>query len=433
MNDFAKYLVAFIAIIIQNVAASNISSSGEKSVFAHFIVGNAASMTLEDWKSDIALAQTAHIDGFALNIASNDGTNDAILNIAYEAAETLNFKMFLSFDYASTGAWSSSAVISTINKYKTYSAQFHYSGKPLVSTFIGSSNKGDWANIKEQTGCFFMPDWTDLGTPEVVAAETVIDGAFSWDAWPNGPNNKTTISDTEYKSSLESKPYMMPVSPWFYTNLPQWDKNWLWRGDDLWYERWLQVLDINPALVEIISWNDFGESHYIGPIYEMGIPSGASWYVDGMKHDGWRALLPFFIDAYKSGELNAKPTEDVLSFWYKITPNTAGGTGGTTGNTASQGQTIYPVSEVSEDLIFVSVIAKNTATLSIQIGGTSSITSFPISAGPNFYSIPMGKSSGSPIFTLSRNNKTVKNVTGPTILQTATNGLVNFNAYSGSA
>jgi hypothetical protein len=26
-------------------------------------------------------------------------------------------------------------------------------------------------------------------------------------------------------------PYMMPVSPWFFTNLPGYKKNWIWRGD----------------------------------------------------------------------------------------------------------------------------------------------------------------------------------------------------------
>lgn len=33
---------------------------------------------------------------------------------------------------------------------------------------------------------------------------------------------------------------MMPISPWFFTNLPGYDKNWLWRrGDMLWYDRWV--------------------------------------------------------------------------------------------------------------------------------------------------------------------------------------------------
>lgn len=41
-------------------------------------------------------------------------------------------------------------------------------------------------------------------------------------------------------------PYMMPASPWFYTNLPGYDKNWLWRGDDLWYDRWVEIIYNEP-------------------------------------------------------------------------------------------------------------------------------------------------------------------------------------------
>ena len=44
---------------------------------------------------------------------------------------------------------------------------------------------------------------------------------------------------------------MMPVSPWFYTNLPQYKKNWVWRGDDMWHNRWQQVLKVQPQFVEV--------------------------------------------------------------------------------------------------------------------------------------------------------------------------------------
>jgi Glycosyl hydrolase family 71 len=44
---------------------------------------------------------------------------------------------------------------------------------------------------------------------------------LSWDAWPAGPNDKDNSTDVQYLNALAGKPYMMPVSPWFYTNLPQ--------------------------------------------------------------------------------------------------------------------------------------------------------------------------------------------------------------------
>lgn len=41
-------------------------------------------------------------------------------------------------------------------------------------------------------------------------------------------------------------------------------RNWIYRSDDnLYASRWQQILDssFDPELVQIISWNDYGESH----------------------------------------------------------------------------------------------------------------------------------------------------------------------------
>jgi len=85
-----------------------------------------------------------------------------------------------------------------------------------------------------------------------------------------------TYTDAAYHVSLAGLLYMMPVSPWFYTNLPGYDKNWLWAGDELWFDRWQEVWSFQPEWVEIISWNDFGESHYTGPLV-----SYSSWRMRG--------------------------------------------------------------------------------------------------------------------------------------------------------
>jgi glucan endo-1,3-alpha-glucosidase len=56
------------------------------------------------------------------------------------------------------------------------------------------------------------------------------------------------------------------VSPWFFTHYnPQtFNKNWLYLSDTLLIDRWNEILNLQPQLVELITWNDFGESHYIG-------------------------------------------------------------------------------------------------------------------------------------------------------------------------
>jgi hypothetical protein len=209
-------------------------------------------MSSQDWESDIEQAKTAHIDGFALNIAPYDTFTDAALQKAYAAAESAgNFSLFLSFDYLSEGPWDLQQVITTTNTYKNSPAQFVYQGKPFVSTFEGTNNLFDWPAIIAGTGCFAVPSWTSLGPAGLSPVLDFIDGIFSWDAWPVGASDMDTSSDEQWVSALGGKTYMMPVSPWFYTNLPQWSKNWLWRGDNLWHDRWQQIIETQPALVEV--------------------------------------------------------------------------------------------------------------------------------------------------------------------------------------
>lgn len=139
------------------------------------------------WKSDIALAQNAHIDAFVLNIAAGDATTDASLSKAFTAAESLGFHLFFSFDYAGNGAWDESDVISYINQYASSSAYYKYDGEPFVSTFEGPGNAADWETIKASTGCFFVPDWSSAGAHAALQLDPgVPEGLFSWAAWPWG-------------------------------------------------------------------------------------------------------------------------------------------------------------------------------------------------------------------------------------------------------
>lgn len=127
-------------------------------------IGNTYSYTASEWANDIDKAQHAGIDAFALNIGAQTSYTNTQLTNAYAAAEQKQFKLFLSFDYAAQGAWSIASVVSTINAYKASAAQFKVNGLPLVSTFEGPDNSGDWTSIRQQVGgIFFLPDWTSKG------------------------------------------------------------------------------------------------------------------------------------------------------------------------------------------------------------------------------------------------------------------------------
>ncbi|KAF7189218.1 Glucan endo-1,3-alpha-glucosidase agn1 [Pseudocercospora fuligena] len=413
-----------------------------KAVVAHFMMSNCYYYTSTEWTSDIQAAQDAHIDGFALNVANNpDSTTIQQIANAFTAANNMGFKLLFSFDYAGAGAWPRNQVISYIQQYSSNAAYMQYKGKPLVTTFEGTQQAGDWANIKSQTGCFFIPDWASIGASSAATAGgSVADGLFSWEAWPNGPNNMNTNGDNNYVSALNGKPYMMAVSPWFYTNVPNFGKNWLWRGDDLWFDRWNEVMSIQPEFVQIISWNDWPESHYIGPLrpkeYGAFGSGGAPYnYADGMPHDGWRALLPYWIDTYKGTTPQMK--NETLSFWYRLSPKTACGTGGTSGNDAGHNQQTYAPSDIVQDRIFFDAYLSSAADAVVTIGGSNTTATWSTrpSGGSGVYhgSVPFNGRTGPVSIKIVRNGNTIVSQTGKDISTTCTNGVTNWNAYVGSA
>ncbi|KAL9027222.1 MAG: hypothetical protein Q9196_004223 [Gyalolechia fulgens] len=431
-----------------------------KSVFAHHIdlsilqVGNTAAYGPSDWENDINLAKDVGIDAFALNIAAQTDYNEAQLENAYRAAESLGFKLFLSFDYAAQGPWSSSAVLTLLQRYAASPAQFMVNGASFVSTFEGPDNSDDWRQIRASVPIYFLPDWTSIGPDAFRTTKLdVVDGAFSWDAWPQGATDKTDESDQLWKAALGSKTYMMPVSPWFYANLP--DKNWVWRGDDMWHERWQQVLEVQPDFVEvrsarsasksdlaphtdigirqqIITWNDYGESHYIGPITAAsGIPDGAHQYVNKLPHDHWRDLLPYYIAAYKSGSPPAVDT-DKVQMWYRLPLATARSNGMTVGN--APWEPAIDADAVVENKVFFTALVKEPSTVSVQIGSNAADTFQAASPGLFHSSIPFNGRTGEVTVRVLRDGQAViPTITGAPVMPSPPNGLTNYNAWVGGS
>lgn len=75
------------------------------------------------------------------------------------------------------------------------------------------------------------------------------------------------------------------VSPWFFTHFgPEvsYSKNWNFPSDLLWFNRWNEILALKPRFIEIVTWNDYGESHYIGPLNSPHTDDGASKWVNDM-------------------------------------------------------------------------------------------------------------------------------------------------------
>ncbi|KAK0724267.1 glycoside hydrolase [Lasiosphaeris hirsuta] len=352
-------------------------------------VGLCINQTAENWLSDISTASASAIDGFALNIGAGDHFTLDALRGAYDAASKFdNFTLFLSFDFNAAGTWNVDSISNLTNTFKDEPAQFKVDGKPLVSTFEGVPFADDWKDVRKKVkgDIFLVPDWTSLGPGGISKKMDNVDGHFSFDAWPSsGRGRVTTKSDEANKRALGDKAYMMSVSPYFYTRIDKLKKNWYSSSDRLWYDRWEQVLDVGPDMVEIITWNDFGESHYIGDIREGQVIDSAKPYVDGLSHEGFRAILPYYVAAYKAGTREMALPEvmgdGVAVAWYRPTP--ANLTGCSDGGTKwGQGGDVTARAGVTDTINIIAVSRKDTA-LIISMGDQT--RTIELLAGPPHY------------------------------------------------
>lgn len=415
-------------------------SSNSHEVYAHFMVGNTYPYAKIDWINDIKLAKDAGIDGFALNMGS-DYWQSARIADAYAAAEEVGgFTMFLSLDMTVMSCSSSvdaANLVSLVSSFAKSSAQTRREGKTLVSTFSGEncffgtgSVKEGWNSMFKSalrlvgTDIFFVP--SVFSDPSSFASSEWMDGELNWNsAWPMGGTPLDTSSDEQYMAALGSKEYMPAISPYFFTHFGanSWNKNWIYRSDDFLYaRRWEQLIAMRDRIksTEILTWNDYGESSYIGPI-KGALPAGSNAWVDGFEHDHLLHVTQYYVSAFKTG---AYPTvtEDKIIVWARPHPKAA---------EASAAAIPRPDKwEYTDDLVYVLVFAKEDGVVTLTSGDNAE--KYAVKAGLNKIKMPLGQ--GSIKATLARNSANVVSYdsTGQFSYDLAPQAY-NFNYFVGSS
>ena len=389
-------------------------------------------------------AKAAGIDAFALNIGTDSYTGDQ-LDYAYQSAANNGMKVFISFDFN----WYTTAQASDIGQLiKTYggqSSQLKVDGKIFVSSFQGDGlDLGAVASASGylRTDLFFAPNFEsqNLGSA---------DALFNWMAWPNNGNNKApdashnlTVSDGDqiYVNALAGKPYVAPVAAWFSTHYgPEvsYSKNWVFPSDLLWFQRWTDILTLAPQFLEIITWNDFGESHYVGPISASHLDDGNSKWVNDMPHDGFLQMAKPYIAAFKAGSksVDSYIESDQLIYWYRPSLKSAScDSTDTCRDPIASPSDNYSIGkpngyDTMEDSVFVVALLKSAGTVYVQSGGNEQ--TFPANAGANAFQVPMG--TGRQSFSLTRNGQVI--LDGDSLKDVSSDcicGIYNFNAYVGT-
>ena len=415
------------------------ASSESHSVWAHHMVGNTYPYGVQDWSTDIQKAVSYGIDGFALNMGSDWWQPNRIQD-AYTAARASGsgFKMFLSLDMTvmSCGSWADGVtLVNLVKRWANHPNQAMHNGKVLVSTFAGSdctfgmgSNSG-WQSafvdaLKSQgISIFFVP--SVFSDPSTFQSNTWMDGELNWNsAWPMGSGDMNTDTDWNYINQLGSKEYMAAISPFFYTHFGanSWNKNWLYRSDDwLYASRWEALIAMRDRVksLEILTWNDYGESSYIGPIHGA-LPAGSEAWTYGFDHEGINVLTKYYSAAFKTG-VYPTITKDQIVMWQRPHPRAA---------TASNDGAGRPTGwDWTDDTLYAIVFTTGAADVTLTSGSNSK--TFSVSGGLTKLKIDadFGGISGK----ILRSGNQVASYASAGFSYTATPSTYNFNYYLGSS
>ncbi|KAF2194284.1 glycoside hydrolase family 71 protein [Zopfia rhizophila CBS 207.26] len=404
-------------------------------VFAHFMMGIIANrQSSADYDSDMKRAKAAGIDAFALNVGTDDYTEKQ-LDFAYESAAKNDMKVFISFDFNWFAPASSAAQVGgLIKKYASKPAQLKVDNKIFVSSFNGDGLDVAAMRSAAGTDLYFAPNFHPGQTPDAKAVEA----GFNWIAWPNngenrapqpGKNITVKAGDEAYSKWLAGKDYLAPVSPWFFTHYGQevsYSKNWVFPGDLLWYNRWNEILELGPRFIEIITWNDYGESHYIGNLASPHSDDGNSKWVNDMPHNGWLDMAIPYIAAYKAGQKSPASfiKEDKLIYWYRPTLKSLDCTA--TDTTVDGRPNGY---ETFEDSVFVVALLKEDGKVTATSG--SNTKSFDAKAGASAWKVDMAV--GKQSFKLGRGGKEVISaISLRDVSDKCPCGIYNYNAFVGT-
>ncbi|KAK7703348.1 hypothetical protein SLS57_010997 [Botryosphaeria dothidea] len=344
MRSFSSYL---IALATASLGLVSVVSADSKGVFAHYMVCGLSSV--EQAQTDVRDAKNLGIDAFALNVQNVvDSWATSAIEYLFTAAAQEGFHLFFSFDMAVLNEQDPASFLPIFEQYASNDTYYKHDNKPFVTTFNGGimQNGGEWTrNFRQAIEAdnitpYFVSDFGLYSSSSASASESImgslntysaVDGVFSWEtAWPSQNDGIASIlSSVTDKVGLDAahatgKSYLMPLSSHQFKHIDGLG-NWYRRGELTLPNRMKQILELSPEFIMLLTWNDAGESHYIGNVWQESISTSEATkkYVDDFDHSAWQDVISPFISAYKN---DAKDETEILplnngnftgAMWYR--------------------------------------------------------------------------------------------------------------------
>jgi glucan endo-1,3-alpha-glucosidase len=255
---------------------------------------------------------------------------------AFDQADSIGgFKLFFSFDHAAGYFNDPSQYASYFKLYRTRDSYFKFTdpkdgkAKPLVSTFGGESvTDSQWTFFRRTVGdVLIVPGFYQASaTPSFFSTRASLDGIFNWNSWAAASSGRVRVSSADDATFLSAahntnRIFMMGISPIQAKHLTE-QQNWYRRGEDNLEYRLDQALALQPDIIQLQSWNDAGESHYMGNLWPEPLNNRTKLLTDTFPHKAYNQIIPAFVAAWKRGDkstANMVPTNGKSAqgaFWH---------------------------------------------------------------------------------------------------------------------
>jgi len=210
----------------------------------------------------------------------------------------------------------------------------------------------------------------------------------------------------------------MAISPWQYKDLNDGnpENTWVAYSDTLFAQRLhdLATSDFQPDIVELLTWNDFPESHYLRdlPSEDESASDYMTWadgmynYVAGQTHAPWRIIAKYYIHWWRNGSPPGIVMDQVI-YWYRLHPKDAECSGGTSVPVRNNQ---YPV-----DAVFAWALVKDAATITMNVGDNENYQFTADGSGPVMNMVPFPENFSAnftPSVSIARNGETIVKSTG---------------------
>lgn len=405
-------------------------------VFAHYMVccpmaGHNG--TVVQFADEIRQAWSAGVDGFALNCGgwSSEPYYRAIATRIFEAAASLPhpFKLFFSSD-----GLTPEETASMVSEFYEHPNMLRYQGRPVLSSYSGDDSWGKavvvaLASVGRPVVFvpFFFPKgfdkrWTDTNITRVIDENGYADGFFFFGAAGTGDdlaNKSAKIADACRKAG---KLYMAPVTP-FYRGLgPKNYRVFETRGFEGMAREWEAAITADTQWVEIVTWNDWGESTYVA---SFGPPTATELW-DGqwgplLSHEAYLAASAYYIRWFKTGVKHIE--SDDLFWFYRLSPKRRRGRAQPNHPPESHPQGFGQL----KDCVFLTTFLIAPATLKIASGEIR--YEFGAPTGVAHFSADFGQ--GPQHFSIERDGATI--LTGAGAFPIGDDNWSNFNYLAGQA